>query len=111
MSAAIWADVLRAASAAATAANDALPPEGSRGLDCGFAWIVIKPARGAFVTWAKEQKLGETRDYGGGGFQIWYSKFDPTPTQSISVHEAAAMAACNVLQKHGIPATWNSRLD
>lgn len=107
----IWNDACAAATLAAHAEDTRLPPERLRGLDCGFAWVVIKPARGAFVKWCRDNDKGETRSYSGGGFQIWYSQFDPTPTQSISVHVGAAKAFVGVLLRHGIPARWESRLD
>lgn len=61
----------------------------------------------AYMLLITQQLEGEC---GGGGFQIWYSKFSLS-TQSISVHEAAARAATAILQSHGIAAEWSSRLD
>lgn len=107
----IWDAAAAAAAVAAEAEDKRLPPENSRGFDVGFAWVVIKPAKGEFVTWAKAQGLGEVRSYGGGGFQIWYSKFDKTATQSVSVHYAAARAFADVLKAHGINALADQRLD
>lgn len=118
---AIHTEALAAAHAAAKAKDESMPPEQSRGLDCGFAWVVIKPARGAFVTWAKKpvvqdhdgkyHSLGETRSYGGGGFEIWYSRLHDRSTQSIDVHRAACVAYAEVLQRHGIDCRVRSRLD
>lgn len=55
---------------------------------CGFAWIVIKPARGKLVSYLKEQGIG--RPHYGGGYEIWMP--GRQPTQSVSVHEAGAHA-------------------
>lgn len=120
-----------AASKAALAANAELPPEGARGFDCGFAWVVVRPARGPLVTWCKKAlqddayknhaklkgrasneattKYGHLRDYGGGGWEFWCTGFHNT--QSISVHRAAAEAFAKVLIKNGIHAETGSRLD
>lgn len=109
--AAIWAEAVVAGNAAAKAHDATLGPENLRGLDCGFAWVVIHPARGPFVEWAKREGIGETRTYGDRGFQIWYSKFSNVPTQSIGTHEAAARAVVEVLKRHDINASSASRLD
>lgn len=100
-----------AAEKAAKEENDLLGPEQQRGLDCGFAWVVIKPARGKFVNYLKKLNFGETRNYGGGGFQIWYSKLHSIPTQSVSVHQAATREFARVLREYGINAHSGSRLD
>lgn len=85
-----------------------LVAENARGLDCGFAWVVVKPARGQFITWAKSAGKGR-KEYGGGWF-FWYSEFSLTSTQSVSVHEAAAKAFADVLRANGINAVVDSRL-
>jgi hypothetical protein len=102
---------LAAAQAAAETENNRLGPEKDRGLDCGFAWVTIKPARGPLVAELKRLGLGETRDYGGGGFQVWYSKLHSVPTQSISVHIAAARAFAETATANGYPASYGSRYD
>ena len=105
----IWHEARDAARKAAHEANGKLGPEASRGFDCGFAWVVITPCRGPVVSYLKAQGVG-ARGYGG-GLHIWYSKLHDLGTQSISVHEAAARAACEVFKRHGLQATWASRLD
>ena len=79
---------------------------------CGFAWVTIKPARGALVTYLKSQDVGSKGYYG--GWQIWCGReLSPTAgaTQSIEIKEAAAGAAAAVLRKYGIEAYAQSRLD
>lgn len=99
-----------AASRAGAEANAKLPPEQSRGFDCGFAWVTIKPARGAFVNHLKAKGIGSLAY--NGGWQIWYSKCYPAVTQSIGVHEAACEAFAAVLTANGIAGvTTGSRLD
>lgn len=104
-------EALDASEAAAAAADALLGPETSRGCDCGFAWVVIKPARGAFVKLLKSKNIGSTRDHSGGGYEIWKTYLHGVRTQSISVHVAAAVAFAEVLKENGIPAEAGSRLD
>ena len=104
----IFEQAKAAALAAATAQNATLPPEARRGFDCGFAWVIIKPARGPFVKYCKANRIGDKHCYG--GWNIWYSHFS-LPTQSVSVHEAAASAFAAVLVANGIDAYADSRLD
>ena len=96
---------------AAKETNASMPPENQRGLDCGFAWVVIKPARGILVNYLKMQGIGNTRTYGGGGLEVWYSRIHNEPTQSIDVHIAACRAFADVLKSFGVNADWGSRLD
>lgn len=108
----IFAEAKQAAYDAAVAQNAKLPDENSRGFDCGFAWITIRPARGPFVAYLKSAGIGKTGGYeGGSGYGIWYSDVSLPSTQSVSVHEAAVEAAANVLKANGVNASWNSRLD
>lgn len=93
---AIW-DLARAAGqAAAENENAKLGPEGQRGSDCGFAWVSL-PGNIPFARWAKEQGLA-SKGYPT-GMQIWYSTMHDVPTQSVSVHEAAARAVRDVLSR------------
>lgn len=100
-------------SAKAAAEHDAtLPPEQQRGLDCGFAWATIRPARGPIVSELKRRGIGSTRQYGGGGYEIWYSKLHRVSTQSVSTHEAAAAAFAKTLIDAGVEGvSTGSRLD
>ena len=72
---------------------------------CGFAWVNISPARGAFVTYLKSINVGSKGYYG--GFEIWVREFG----QSITRKEAFAGAFAQVLNSYGINASAGSRLD
>ncbi len=73
---------------------------------CGFAWIQIKPANSKFVKYLKEQGIGRKSIYEA-GYRIGVSEFN----QSLQKKEAYANAFAEVLQKHGINAVSNSRMD
>jgi hypothetical protein len=106
----LWALAKLAGQAAAEAQNAKLGDENCRGLDCGFAWVTM-PGNIAFGRWAK--KMGIASKGYPTGLSIWYSKLHSLPTQSISVHEAAARAARDVLS-HGLQTSligMSSRLD
>lgn len=108
--AALWERAKAAAQAAAEKQNTHLGVEGSRGFDCGFAWVSL-PGNTPFARWAKAQGIA-SKAYPS-GLQIWYSKLHSVNTQSISVHEAAARAARDVLS-HGLQTStisMGSRLD
>lgn len=72
---------------------------------CGFAWINISPARGAFVTYLKSINAGHKGYYG--GYEIWVREFG----QSVDRKSAFAGAFAEVLRKYGINASAGSRLD
>lgn len=72
---------------------------------CGFAWVKITPARGAFVNWLKSQGIGDNGYYG--GYEIWVREFG----QSVDRKQAFATAFAEVLKKYGIEAYGASRLD
>lgn len=67
---------------------------------CGFAWVTIKPARGPFVKWLKQNKIGRSGTYGG-----WtISSYDTTPgtgsSQSMQRKEAGCKAFVNVIKAY-----------
>lgn len=105
----LYTQAREAANKAAHEYNATLPPEQQRGLDCGFAWVKVFPARGPFITWCK--KNGHGSNGYGGGWEFWYSKLHDIPTQSVTVHEIACNAFAKVLKEAGIAAYSGSRLD
>lgn len=72
---------------------------------CGFAWVTVSPARGAFVNWLKANGIGSKGYYG--GYEIWVREFG----QSVDRKSAFAGAFAEVLGKYGITAYTGSRLD
>lgn len=72
---------------------------------CGFAWVNIKPATGAFVKYLKANKIGH-KSYGG-GWDIWISDYG----QSLTRKEAHADAMAEYLRTHGLKAYAQSRMD
>lgn len=108
----IWNETKAAAQRAAQVENLGFAQsERHRGFDCGFAWITIRPARGPFVKWLKANGIARGSYDGGSGAGIWYSQLHDVPTQSVSVHQKAVVAAAEVLKRYGINATTGSRLD
>ena len=119
----ILAEAFLAAQDAAKAEDARLPPENSRGFDCGFAWVDVPtphdadPVTKAFVKWCKgrnvqpnDRKYGNPRGYGKAAWQFWSPA--KAITQSISVHYAGAAAFALVLRNHGIrDAQAGQRLD
>ena len=63
---------------------------------CGFAWVTITNGRTAFAKFAKEH-LGAHKNYGGKGYNIWYSNlYNTRGNQSEHRHIIACEAAANV---------------
>jgi len=75
---------------------------------CGFGWVNIKPARGAFVTFAKTRNLGHTNSYEG-GYDINMGRI--TNSQSLARNAAAAAAFAAVLNAAGVKSRAQSRID
>jgi hypothetical protein len=73
---------------------------------CGFAWVKITPARGKFVKWLKDNRIGRSNSYEG-GYDISISDYN----QSLQKKEAYANAFAKVLVDKGINAYANSRMD
>jgi len=73
---------------------------------CGFAWVNIKPARGKFVKFLKDNDIGRTDSYYG-GYTVWVSEFG----QSMHRKENYARAFTSVLRENGLTAYNMSRMD
>ena len=76
---------------------------------CGFAWITIS-GRGKFAKFAKEH-IGVHKNYGGKGFNIWYTHVYNSYSQNMDEHYEACSKAAAVLRKYGIEADVNCRYD
>jgi len=73
---------------------------------CGFAWIKIRPAKGEFVKWLKQNKIGRTDSFEG-GYMIWVHAYN----QSMEKKHAYAKAFAKVLEQNGLKAYAFSRMD
>ncbi len=103
-------EAIAAAVVAAKAENDRLPPENSRGFDCGFAWVVAPDAKlntpdGKALAALGFQKIWKPQI----GVYLWMTGHHST--QSVSVHEAAARAYVEAMKPSGIRMYVGSRLD
>lgn len=80
---------------------------------CGFAWVTIRPARGAFVQFMKSLDKGRNGYYG--GYEISTNVIERETGvnfgQSYERKMAAAEAFAETLQKWGINAVAEGRLD
>jgi hypothetical protein len=72
---------------------------------CGFAGVVIKPARGKFVSYLKSIGKGNKHYYGG-----WYMSVREFG-QSLTRKEAYADAFADVLKEVGMRVYVDSRMD
>ena len=72
---------------------------------CGFAGVVIKPARGKFVSFLKSKDLGWKHYYG--GFYMTCREFG----QSLARKEAYCEAFAKVLGEAGMRCYVDSRMD
>jgi len=102
---------------------------------CGYTSVIIRPARGPFVKWCKDQikaavkavpANASSRDhhmgnqnarmiYGDnhykGGWEIFGAGSRNYHGQALDVKDAAARAFAKVLTDNGIAAHWTSRMD
>ena len=72
---------------------------------CGFAGVVIKPARGKFVSYLKSIGIGNKHYYG--GYYVSVREFG----QSLARKEAYAEAYAKVLSEVGMRCYVDSRMD
>jgi hypothetical protein len=78
---------------------------------CGFASVVIKPARGSLVAELKKRKIGSAHYGGGYSFSSWQLAPSIRQDQSYERACAAAKGAVEVLRSYGINAYVDSRID
>jgi hypothetical protein len=117
--AAVYAEAVAAATAAI---RDYFANGGREGpLNCGFAWVNVRPATGKFINWCKKQS---GHAYGSkahsGGWTFWAPGKWPTAEeagvpviyeQDVDVKQAGARAFAAVLRDNGLDAHAASRLD
>ena len=107
-------EIYREACAAAVKAVDEHMQGRKEPMYCGFANISIRPARGAFVKFLKDSKIGDSG--WNGGYRISYYDIMPKGhryghTQSMDIKEIGCDAFCDALEKYGITAYMESRAD
>ena len=78
---------------------------------CGFASVVIKPARGNIVAELKKRKIGSAHYGGGYSFSSWQLAPSIRQDQSYERACAAAKGAVEVLKSYGINAYVDARID
>jgi hypothetical protein len=78
---------------------------------CGFASVVIKPARGAIVAELKKRGIGSAHYGGGYSFSSWQLAPSIRRDQSYERAVAAAKGAVEVLKNYGVNAYVDSRID
>lgn len=72
---------------------------------CGFAGVVIKPARGKFVSYLRSIGIGHKHYYG--GYYVPVREFG----QSLARKEAYAEAYAKILSEEGMSCYVDSRMD
>ena len=80
---------------------------------CGFGTVVIRPARGPFVKFLKDNQLGSKHwrtGYSISSYDVMRGH-DLCGTQSMSIKEEACEAFAKVLNAYGINAHAESRAD
>jgi hypothetical protein len=107
------AEIYREACESACRAVDDHYAKHGETLYCGFGTVVIRPARGSFVKFLKDNKIGDN-GYNGGwrisSYDIMRSH-KLCGTQSMSLKEEACDAFAKVLEKYGMTAYSQSRAD
>ena len=107
-------EIFAEAKASAESAVDEFVEKHGETLYCGFANIVIRPARGRLVKFLKEMDIG-SNGYGG-GWRVSYYDLMPKGhryghTQSMDIKEEGCNAFADALEKYGIDCYMQSRAD
>ena len=108
------ADMFLNARNKAVEAVDAFVKKHGEPMYCGFANVSIHPARGRFVRYMKQMKIGDNGWRG--GWRISYNDIMPKNhpylhTQSMSIREIACDAFRDELVKYGLTVYSESRAD
>ncbi len=102
---AIHEEALEAADAAFKLAMIEHDPMGG---ECQAAWIVIRPARGDYVTFLKRKGWGQNGVYG--GWELHVNTPEGYRGQNGAIKEAGVRAFAKVLNDNGIKAGVHTRL-
>lgn len=104
--------ILKEAREAAQSASDASEARQVSWYPCGFAALIIRPARGKMITYLKKMGIGG-KNYGGGYRVSSYDLSEQSNQwcQSMEVKSDATAAAARVFRDHGINAYCESRID
>lgn len=87
--------------------NQFLSSNGENPMGCGFAWVIVKGARGKKATALKN--VGFRQRYDGPGLSMWNPS--GSMTQDMDAKYAGAEACADVLRKIGYEAYADCRLD
>lgn len=105
--------IYKEAHAEACVAVDQFHAQHGEPLYCGFGTVVIRPARGAFVKFLKDNRMGSRHWRSGYSISSYdvMRGHDLEGTQSMSIKETACEAFAKVLKAYGIQAHAESRAD
>lgn len=103
------AEIHAEALAAAKKAIADFGPEDTQALNCGFAWVTLRPATHPFVRWCRQNGVGAKR----WGTGWWISYPGNAPVQQVDIHYAGAKAYADVIARRvpDIEVFAESRLD
>lgn len=105
--------IYKEACEAACVAVDTFHAQHGEPMYCGFGTVVIRPARGAFVKYLKDNKLGSRHWKSGYSISSYdvMRGHDLEGTQSMDIKETACEQFAKVLNAYGIQAHAESRAD
>lgn len=105
--------IYREACEAACSAVDLFHAQHGEPMYCGFGTVVIRPARGSFVKFLKDNKMGSKHWRSGYSISSYdvMRGHDLCGTQSMDIKEEACEAFARVLNAYGIQAHAESRAD
>ena len=92
---------------AANATAEFLENNGENPFGCGFAWVVVKGARGKKAAFLKQ--YGFKKRYDGPGLSLWNPSGNYT--QDMDAKYAGAQACASILREAGFDANAYCRLD
>lgn len=100
--------ISEACRAAAEVTKNYLEDIGGCQYPCGFAWVIIKPARGQLVKLMKKRGLGRV-DETFGGFVV----YNPSGnfSQNMDAKYEGAKAFVEMLKQHDVNAVAHQRID
>ena len=106
-------EIFAEAKASSDSAVDEFVEKHGEPMYCGFANVLIRPARGPFIKWLKSNDIGSNGVYG--GWRVPWHKISEghknSYTQSMDIKETGCDAFADVLEKYGMKAYMQSRAD